>query len=388
MDFTFDDEQQAIADLSGRILGDLVTPTILRDIEAGGGELVATDAWSELARADLLGIALPAAAGGGGYGMLGAGLVLDQIGRTAAPVPYLASIVMGAMTVADFGSPAQRSDLLPAAMAGTTILTAALAESGSGLVPDRPATAARPAGLDGDGWRLDGEKWFVPWLWPRPAEPASDGPIVPPQRVLVPARRPDGSVLVALVDPALDGVSIDPLDVTSGWPEANLALDGVVVGDDQVLVGDGVDITRVMVDRATAGLCSTQAGVSEAALRLTATYTSERRQFDAPIATFQAVAQRAADAYIDAQAIRFTAWQAAWRLDQGLPAADELDIAKFWAAEGGRRVAEAAQHLHGGIGVDTDYPLHRYYRLAKHLELTLGGATAHLLALGARMASS
>ena len=143
-----------------------------------------------------------------------------------------------------------------------------------------------------------------------------------------------------------------------------------------------------MIDRVTAGLCATQAGVSAAALRLTATYTTERHQFGSPIATFQAVAQRAADAYIDTQGIQFTAWQAAWRLDEGLDAADELDIAKFWAAEAGSRVADAAQHLHGGIGVDTDYPLHRYYRLAKHLELTLGGRTERLRRLGARMAAS
>jgi 3-oxocholest-4-en-26-oyl-CoA dehydrogenase beta subunit len=380
MDFTFSEDQQAIGDLSAQILGDKVTHTSLRDLEASGGDLFAADAWAELAKADLLGVALPTASGGGGYGMLGAGFVLEQIGRTAAPVPYLASVVMGAMTVADFGTDAQKADLLPGVIDGTRILTAALAEPGS-PVGSAVSTTATPAG---DGWRLDGEKAFVPWLSvaARGADAASRG------RVLVPARRPDDSVVVALVDPGAAGVSIEALDVTSGWPESSLVLDGVVVGADDVLAGDGDAITGVMVDRATAGLCATQAGVSEGALRLTAAYTTERRQFDAPIATFQAVAQRAADAYIDTQGIRFTAWQAAWRLDQGLPAADELDIAKFWAAEAGSRVAEAAQHLHGGIGVDTDYPLHRYYRLAKHLELTLGGHTERLRRLGARMAAS
>jgi 3-oxocholest-4-en-26-oyl-CoA dehydrogenase beta subunit len=99
------------------------------------------------------------------------------------------------------------------------------------------------------------------------------------------------------------------------------------------------------------------------------------------------VSQRAADAYIDAQAVRLTAWQAAWRLDDGLPASGEVAVAKFWAAEGGQRVVHAAQHLPGGIGVDRDYPLHRYFLWAKHLELTLGGATAQLLRLGSLLAS-
>ena len=124
------------------------------------------------------------------------------------------------------------------------------------------------------------------------------------------------------------------------------------------------------------------------ALRLTATYTSERKQFDTPIATFQAVAHRAADAYIDTQAVRLTALQAAWRLGQGLPAEDAIVIAKFWVADGGQRVVHAAQHLHGGMGVDRDYPLHRYFLWAKQLELDLGGTHTQLLRLGAEIAAS
>jgi 3-oxocholest-4-en-26-oyl-CoA dehydrogenase beta subunit len=381
MDFTFSDDQQAIADLTAQILGDLVTHASLRTLEATGEDLFAADAWGALARADLLGVALPTDVGGGGYGLLGAALVLSAIGATAAPVPYLASIVTGGMTVADHGTAAQQADLLPAVIDGSRILTAGLSEPGSSLPPLVPATTATP---DGSGWRLDGEKTFVPWLpvVARGDDPSTRG------RVLVPAATPDGGVIVLLVDPGAAGVTVTLLDVTSGWPEADLRLDGVVIGSDDALDGDGARIAAEMADRTTAGLCATQAGVSEGAVRMTALYTTERTQFGSPIATFQAVAQRAADAYIDAEGIRFTAWQAAWRLDEGLRVADELDIAKFWAAEAGARVAMAAQHLHGGIGVDTDYPLHRYYRLAKHLELTLGGGTERLLRLGQRIAAS
>jgi alkylation response protein AidB-like acyl-CoA dehydrogenase len=147
-------------------------------------------------------------------------------------------------------------------------------------------------------------------------------------------------------------------------------------------------VVSFIVERATAGLCSTEVGVCEAALRLTASYVSEREQFGAKIGTFQAVAQRIADAYIDTEAIRLTALQAAWRLSEGLDAADELAIAKFWAADGGHRVVHAAQHLHGGIGMDTDYPVHRYYRWSKVIELNLGTATEHLRRLGERIATS
>ena len=124
-----------------------------------------------------------------------------------------------------------------------------------------------------------------------------------------------------------------------------------------------------------------------AALEMTAKYTSEREQFGKKIASFQAVGQRAADAYIDTEAVRLTTWQAAWRLSEDLSAAEEVAVAKFWAAEGGQRVVHAAQHLHGGLGVDRDYPLHRYFLWAKQLELTLGGATASLLRLGRALAA-
>jgi len=130
-----------------------------------------------------------------------------------------------------------------------------------------------------------------------------------------------------------------------------------------------------------------QAGAASAALALVAEYTKSREQFGKPIATFQAVGQRAADAYVDTEAIRLTAWQAAWRIAEGLPADKEVAIAKFWAADGGQRVVHAAVHLHGGVGVDRDYPLHRYFLMTKHFELTLGGATEQLLQLGAILAS-
>jgi alkylation response protein AidB-like acyl-CoA dehydrogenase len=157
------------------------------------------------------------------------------------------------------------------------------------------------------------------------------------------------------------------------------------------VIGDphgGMDVVAATVRRLTAGLCATQAGICAEALRLTAAHVSEREQFGQKIATFQAVAQRAADAFIDTEAITLTSRQATWLLANGRDGADEaLDSAKFWAAEGGFRVAHAAQHLHGGIGVDQEYPLFRYFRMARQTELTLGGAALHLRQLGERIAA-
>jgi alkylation response protein AidB-like acyl-CoA dehydrogenase len=367
MDVTISDEQQAITELAGRILGESLPPERLREIEADP-EWFARDVWAELAKADLLGLCLPEQYGGGGYGMFEAALLLEQVGRAVAPVPLLATVVLGAMPIAEFGSQAQREALLPAVVSGEAVLTAALVEAGDALPPEVPTTSAT---REGDRWRLDGEKVLVP-----AAQLA--------RTILVPAATGNGQSAVFLVDPAADGVTLDRRVSVNLEPVSTLHLDGVVV-DAEAMVGgegDGAAIVTWITERALAGLCATQAGVCEAALRITAKYTSEREQFGMKIATFQAVAHRAADAYIDTQAVRLTAWQAAWQLAEGRPAGEALAIAKFWAAEGAQRVVHAAQHLHGGVGVDVDYPVHRCFRWAKHLELSLGAGTAHLGRLG------
>jgi alkylation response protein AidB-like acyl-CoA dehydrogenase len=369
MDFDFNEEQQDLQSLAKQILEGELSNERLREIDAGGDRFD-RDLWGKLAEAGLLGVAVPEAQGGLGYGFLEAALVLEQIGCTVAPVPYLATVVLGGLPIAQFGSDAQRDAWLPGVASGEAVLTAALVEFGADpLAPQTTATR------DGDAWVLDGVKDCVP-----------AGLIA--SRVLVPAAA-DGGVVLALVDPSASGVKRERQDTTNFDPEARLTLTGVRVADADVLASGagGAAALEWIVERATAAQCAVAIGVCEEAVRMTAEYTKTREQFDRPIATFQAVGQRAADAYIDTEAIRLTAWQAIWRLSEGLPATAEVAVAKFWAAEGGQRVVHAAQHLHGGMGVDKDYPLHRYFLLAKKLELTLGGATPQLLKLGAILAT-
>jgi alkylation response protein AidB-like acyl-CoA dehydrogenase len=371
MDFGLTEEQEATRDLARQILSDRSTHERLKEIEAGGDGFD-RDTWAELAKAGLLGIALPEDAGGSGLGFVALCQLLEEIGRTVSPVPVLPTVVLGALPIATFGTDAQRQQHLPGVVDGDTVLTAALVETGTD--PLHPTTTARP---DADGWRVDGVKTLVP------AGLIAD-------RILVPAAAgDDGAIVVLIVDPNANGVTRERQDTTSGIPQARIELDGVQVDAGNVL-GDaesGAAIVDWMVERANAAMCAIATGVCEQALQMTAEYTKTREQFERPIATFQAVGQRAADAYIDTEAIRLTALQAAWRLEEGLPAAAEVAVAKFWAADGGQRVVHAAQHLHGGIGVDRDYPLHRYFLWAKELELTLGGATPQLLTLGAILAA-
>jgi alkylation response protein AidB-like acyl-CoA dehydrogenase len=370
VDFTLSEEQEAIADLAGRIFTEKLPPERLREIETDpAGRWFADDVWNELAKSDLLGVCLPESVGGGGYGFVEACLLAEQQGRAVAPVPLVPTLVLGALPIARFGSARQQS-LLAGVIDGSVILTAALTEAGDYLTPSLPATTAI---ADGAAWRLSGTKVTVP-----AAHLAS--------RILVPAQV-DGGAGVFVVDPSAGGVEIERSVAISDEPLCTIHLEGAV-GDPLGDVHEGPGILEWISQRAIAALCSTQAGLCDAALRITASYVSEREQFGSKIGTFQAVAQRIADAYIDAEAIRLTALQAAWRLAEELPASDEIHIAKFWAADGGHRVVHATQHLHGGIGVDLDYPVHRYFRWTKVIELSLGTATEHLRRLGERIAAA
>jgi alkylation response protein AidB-like acyl-CoA dehydrogenase len=272
--------------------------------------------------------------------------------------------VTGGLPVAQFGTADQQAALLPGVISGELIVTAALVE---------PFGATMTASEEDGEWTLRGTKTCVP------AGPIADW-------FLVSAATGPGTVGVFVVDAHAPGVTVTPLVTTSGSAEAHLDLDGAG-GEPLGPVEDGRDVVEWIVEHATSGQCSMAAGVCKEAVALTAEYAKSREQFDRPIATFQAVAQRAADAYIDAEAVQLTARQAAWRLSEGLPATEAVAIAKFFAAEGGQRVVHAAQHIHGGVGVDRSYPLHRYFLLAKQLELSLGGTTANLLKLGALMAA-
>ncbi|MDT5094839.1 MAG: 3-oxocholest-4-en-26-oyl-CoA dehydrogenase beta subunit [Mycobacterium sp.] len=364
MDFTFTEEQEAIAKVARQLFEHRATPERLTELEAGETRYDAA-LWGELASADLLGIALSEKAGGSGHGFLELALLLTEVGWSVAPVPVYATLLLGADTIARHGDDAQQQRFLPEVVSGDRLLTAGLTEPGRSD-PTAPATTAR---RDGEAWRLDGTKELVP-----AAQLA--------HTMLVPASTDDGERGVFILDMSAPGVDVRPVTTTSGEPYADVFLDGAVVSGEDLLPGIGGEVIASLYARALVGLCAVQLGVTERALRIAAKYTTEREQFGRPIGSFQAVQQRMADAFIDVEAIRWTMWQAAWMLAENKPTERAAAIAKFWAAEAGARVAATAQQVHGGIGIDTTYPLFRYFLWAKHNELALGPASTQLARLG------
>ncbi len=380
MEFGFSEEQAAVRQSAEAVFSGLVTPGRVREVESTDDRFD-RELWAALARADLLGLAVPEADGGAGYGTVELAILLEAQGRTVAPVPLWATTVLGGLPVAAHGSERLREACLPGLAAGTTVLTAALADVAGDLAaggPGEPTVRAEPTGAAPTG-RVPEKVLLSGTAFAVPAAHVAD-------RVLVPAATGDGGVVIAAVDPRSPGVTVERAWTTNREVHPHLHLDGVEV-ETADLLGDGDpergrSIVAWMLARAWVGLCALQVGVAEAALDQTAEYLNTREQFGRPLSTFQGTMLRAADAAIDIEAMRVTLWQAAWRLDHGLPAERAVAIASWFAKEAGQRVVHATQHLHGGMGADIDYPIHRYFLWGKQIELLLGGPSAHLARLG------
>lgn len=378
MDFTFSEEQQAAVEAARAVFLGTAPDSVTSPALTPGAvaEDIDRRLWGELASADLLGLTLSEDYGGAGLDPVALCLVLRESAKVLARVPLLESCAV-AMAVERYGESGLAAELLPRAVRGELILTAG-ANGRTGHDPAELAVTARAEGSGAapPGWVLDGVQSAVPW-----AQVAD--------RIAVPAHTGEGGAVLALVDPAQEGVTLADQVSTSGERLAEVRLDAVRVDARELIGAPGAwDWLRALL---TTGTCAQALGLGERVLAMTAEYTGKREQFGFPVATFQAVAVQAADRYIDLRAMEVTLWQAAWRISTGaggpLPAAGDIAVAKIWASEGVRRIVQTAQHLHGGFGADTDYPLHRFHAWAKQIELSLGPAAAHEEALGDLLAA-
>ena len=367
MDFSLTEAQRQLAGLVREIAADHLTPRRRKEIEAGH-EHVDRTLWSALADAGVLSAGIGESAGGSGLDVCEQASVLIELGRAVAPTPYVAGIFVAASALAQFGSPQQQAFWLTPALTGAIVLTTALSED----LSDRPEQPLTVAERSGQGWRLTGTKAVVAHATVADA-------------ILVPATTPDGP-RVFVVTPSDLGVRLIAQIVVDGDTEATLELENAEIAADR-MIGDA-EALPFLLNRQTVGIAATQLGVLERALELTAEYARTREQFGRPIGSFQAVAQRLADAYIDVEGLRLTVWEALWRVSEGLGASTEIATAKFWAADAGHRVAHTAVHVHGGMGIDTDAALHRYFVAAKRNEFALGSATAQLRRIGAELAAT
>ncbi|NUK24536.1 acyl-CoA dehydrogenase family protein [Streptomyces lunaelactis] len=395
MDFTFTEEQQAAVEAAKAVFSGVAPDGVPSPALTPGAVAEEFDRplWAKLADADLLSLVLAPEHGGAGLDPIALCLVLRESAKVLARVPLLETSAV-AMAVERYGSAELGDEILPRAGRGELVLPVG-ANGRTGHDPAELAVTARRddgsgSGVDSGtgagteavaGWVLDGVQTGVPW-----AQSAD--------RIAVPAHTDEGRAVIALVPRDQEGLALAEQISTSGERFAEVSLESVRIDARELIDTEGAwEWLRQLL---ATGTCALALGLGEGVLSMTSEYTGKREQFGFPVATFQAVAVQAADRYIDLRAMEATLWQAAWRLAPShtsagvggpLPVSGDVAVAKIWASEGVRRVVQTAQHLHGGFGADTDYPLHRYHAWAKQLELSLGPAAAHEEALGDLLAA-
>ena len=339
MDFNLTATQQAVADV--------VTSVLDRE-----------NSWGALVDGGVTALPVPERLGGDGVGLPEVATVLTEAGRHGAVTPALATLGFGVVPLLVLASEEQQDRFLAGVVKGG-VLTAALNEPGAAL-PDRPVTTF----VNG---RLSGTKVGVAY-----AEQA-DWMIV----------TADSAVVV--VSPRADGVRLVRTPTSNGSDECTVTFDGVAVGDADVLAGAGAHRVNQL---ALAAVGAYADGLVAGALRLTADYVANRKQFGKPLSTFQTVAAQLSEVYIASRTIDLAAKSVVWRLSEGRDADDDLDVLGYWVASQAPPVMQTCHHLHGGMGMDVTYPMHRYYSTIKDLTRLLGGPSHRLDLVGAQCSSN
>jgi alkylation response protein AidB-like acyl-CoA dehydrogenase len=366
MDFSYPDTHIEIKTLAGKILNELATVEHLKAQEKNGPYLD-TVIWQQLIASGIHTAALPESLDGMGMDYMAAALVAECIGQSVASIPYVPCIISAALPLLAYSSDPVVEKLLRAVSGGEQLITTALIEPGN----ENPFMPSVTAVNNSVGWQVTGTKHCVPY--------AKES-----QQVLLFAKHGD-TLWAGLVNPHTSGCTLIAQHVTTEEPQYKLAMQNASAH--AVCDGEAAErLLKAVVAMTTVAYCSMAIGVAEKMTRISADYTSQREQFGVPVATFQALAHRLASCYIDTECLRIMTQQAASDVSQGLYDSDSIAMAKVWCGDVMHRVSQAAQHVHGGTGIDRDYPLFRYCLWAKYLELVLGNSRIHITNLADRLA--
>lgn len=361
MDFNLNEQQEMMQTLARDFLSDEYTDKVLKaTVEDEKGH--PPELWQKLGEVNLTGLAIPEEYGGLGD-FLDLIIVLEEMGRACFISPYYTAMVLGASVIIEAGSEEQKQKYLPAIVEGKSIITLAITEATGSYTPDAISLKAESRGSD---YVLNGRKMFVP-----------DALVA--DQVICAARKKEGITLFIL-DINIDGISITPLKTVSGDKQCEVYFNNVEVAGDSVLgeAGKGWNCIDKVLQKANVARCAEMVGLSQQALNLTLDYAKERVAFGHPIGAFQSIQHRCADMLIDVNGSRFLTYQAAWRINEGLPAEREAAIAKAWVSQASKRVMNSAHQIHGAIGFTQDHILQYYTKKARFNEFSFGDVAFHL----------
>jgi alkylation response protein AidB-like acyl-CoA dehydrogenase len=361
MKLTPTEEQEMLRKTARDFLADKCSKKFVKQMEESETGY-SKDLWQEMAELGWMGLAFPGKYGGGDMSFLDLAVLLEEMGRACLPGPFFSTVVLGGLSILDIGTEEQKQEYLPKLSRGEKIFTLALTEPGYRNYDASSVTVE--ATRDDDNYIISGTKLFVP-----------DAHIA--DYLLCVARtKPRSRITIFLADAKNPRIRYAVLKTIAGDKLCEAVFDQMPVPKANILgrLNQGRSAVQKIIQRAAVGKCCEMVGNVQRALEMTVDYAKERKQFDRPIGSFQVIQHYCADMATDVDSARFSTYQAAWRLSEGLPCTKEVAIAKAWIGEASQRVFALAHQIHGAIGVTIEHDLHYYTRRAKAAELAFGDA--------------
>jgi len=361
MKLALTEEQEMLKKTALDFLADKCPKTFVKQMEESETGY-SRELWQEMAELGWLGLAFPEKYGGGDMNFLDLAVLLEEMGRACLSGPFFSTVVLGGLPILDVGNEEQKQEYLPKLIRGEKIFTLALTEPG---YQNYDASSATVEATPDDGnYIINGTKLFVP-----------DAHIAD-YMLCVARTKPENGITIFLADAKNPRINCTILKTIAGDKLCEVVFDQMPVPKANILgqLNQGWNAVQKLIERAAVGKCCEMVGNIQRVLEMTVDYAKERKQFDRPIGSFQIIQHYCADMATDIDGARFSTYQAAWMLSEGLPCTKEVAIAKAWIGEASQRVVALAHQIHGAIGVTIEHDLHFYTRRAKAAELAFGDA--------------
>jgi len=361
VDFSLNEEQEMLKTAARDFLEKECPISLVRDLEEDE-KGYSPELWRKMAELGWLGLVFPEEYGGVGGNFLDLTVLLEEMGRSLVPGPFVPTVVLCGLPILAAGTEEQKHDFLLRIANGEAILTMALTEPSASYSARGIEAKASP---DNGDYVISGTKLFVP-----------DAHIA---RHLLCAVRTGDSITLLLTDAGSPGLRCTLLKTLASDRQCEVIFDRVRVPQKNTLGrrGEGWGLVEETLRQAAVAGCALMLGGTQRALEMTIDYVKERVQYNRPIGSFQVIQHKCADMAIDVEAVRYITYQAAWKLSQGLPCAREVSMAKAWVSEAANRTCLQACHLHGAIGYTQDHDVQLYLRRVKAAGLTFGDTTFH-----------
>jgi alkylation response protein AidB-like acyl-CoA dehydrogenase len=361
MKLTLTEEQEMLKKTACDFLADKCPKTFVKQMEESETGY-SKELWQEMAELGWMGLAFPEKYGGGDMNFLDLAVLLEEMGRACLSGPFFSTVVLGGLPILDLGSEEQKQEYLPKLIRGEKIFTLALTEPG---YQNYDASSVTVEATPDDGnYIINGTKLFVP-----------DAHIAD-YLICVARTKPKNEITILLADAKNPRINCTVLKTVAGDKLCEVVFDQMAVPKANILgqLNQEWSAVQRIIERAAVGKCCEMVGNIQRVLEMTVDYAKERKQFDRPIGSFQIIQHYCADMATDVDSARFSTYQAAWMLSEGLLCTKEVAIAKAWIGEASQRVVALAHQIHGAIGVTIEHDLHFYTRRAKAAELAFGDA--------------